>query len=574
MLVTSTVSLFFMLIFTGTGLLFWRQKQGDTPMPEHLFSSFWVGWALSILFLQIWQLFAPVSVISLAILVAAMGVGFFLARKAVLAWVKTASKWGMAVTSALSGAFLLLLANQATFARYSYDHGLYHLQMVKWLTAFPLVPGLGILHHRFAFNNSSLLYAAQMNVGFLEGLAHQTASTLLMFVLVVRCFIAIYRLVRQGTDARFSNIFYVLMIPFILNTILTSSFAGYSTDVVVFVLQVVLAGEVLELHSRYDRGLVDLKPRVFFIILIGVVGITVKLSFVVFAVLAIMAALAAWVWTAGTGGIRQHGRTFFTWSAFAALLFVPWLIRNIILSGYLLYPSTLISFPVKWKIPAAMAEPIAAGITAWARELGGGTIQADQWFANWFSVFPFEMKEAIIYTVLILAAVVLLRVFFGLEPIEWRGPVLMLGVTLFSLLYWFWMAPSLRFAGALFWLAIVLGLVLLAGQLSRLQAIRSPHMLLGFIVLVLMLWLSPDFKSVSMRTMIMPPLEGDVAASQLMGDTGQFQETRSGLKIYLAAGEADELCWNMPLPCARQADFDPRLSLIDPTDIRKGFFIP
>jgi hypothetical protein len=573
MLVTSAVTLLFILIFIGIGLLLWRKKQGDRLFPEHLVTTFWVGWALSILFLQIWQLFAPVSMLSLAILVVGMLLGLYLARKSIFTWLKTASKWALAVTAALSGAFLLLLANQATFARYSYDHGLYHLQMVKWLTAFPLVPGLGILHHRFAFNNSSLLYAAQMNVGFFEGLAHQTASTLLVFMLVVRCFIALYRLVQQGTQARFSNIFYVLMIPFILNYILISSFAGYSTDVVVFILQVVLAGKVLELHSRYDRSLTDLKPRVFFILLLSILGITVKLSFVVFAILAIVAALAAWVWTAGTG-IRQHARTIFTWSGFAALLFIPWLIRNIILSGYLIYPSTLISFPVKWKIPAAMADPIAAGITAWARELGGGTIPADQWFANWYSVFPFEMKEAIIYAVLILAVVVLLRLFFRLDPIEWRGPVLMLGVTLLSLLYWFWMAPALRFAGALFWLAIVLGLVLLLGQLSRLQAVRSPHMLLVFIVLAVMLWLSPDFKSVSMRTMIVPPLEGDVAAGQLVGDIEQFQQTRSGLKIYLAAGEADELCWNMPLPCARRADFDPRLSLIDPTDIRKGFFIP
>jgi hypothetical protein len=572
MLVTSTVSLFFVLIFTGTGLLFWRQKQDDTPMPEHLFSSFWVGWALSILFLQIWQLFAPVSVISLAILVIGMGVGFYRNRSPILLWVKMVSKWAVIVAGAFNGAFLLLLSNQAAFARYSYDHGLYHMQMVKWLTTYPLVPGLGILHHRFAFNNSSFLYAAQINVGPFEGLAHQVASTLLVFMLVGRCLLAVYRLLQHAEYAYIQNTFYVLMLPFILYYIPTSSFAGYSTDVVIFILQILIAGEVLHLHSRYDWSLPALKNRVFFIVLLCALGITVKLSFVVFAALAVVAALAAWVWTVGTG-IRQHTGSIFTALGMGALLIVPWLVRHIILSGYLLYPSTLVSFPVQWKIPAAMAEPIAGIITAWAREIVNDSIHPDQWFSNWFFVFPFEMKEAVVYTGLILAAVVVLLVFFKLKPIQWRGPLILLGVSFISLLYWFWMAPAPRFAGALFWLMVVLGLILLYGQLSQLNHVRSPQMLLGFILLLTMFWLSPDFKSVSRSHLLMPPRESFVAQQQMIGDPNRFKETRSGLRVYIAAGQADEMCWDMPLPCTRLNDFDPRLSLIDAADMRKGFFL-
>jgi hypothetical protein len=570
MLVTSIVTLFFILLFTGTGLLLWRDQHDG--LPEHLAAAFWTGWALTILFLQIWQLFAPVGLLSLAMIILGTASGIFLRRRLLLSWVKTASKGAAAVVVAFSGAFLLLLANQATFARYSYDHGLYHMQMVKWLTTYPLVPGLGNLHHRFAFNNSSFLYAAQLNVGIFEGLAHQVASTLLIFVLVGRGLIAVYRLVQQGTQARGGAVFHVLIIPFILYSVLTSAFAGYSTDVVVFALQVLLAGELLDLHSRYDRPVAEMKNRLLFIVLISALGITVKLSFAVFAGLAVLAALAAWVWTTGAG-FRTHVRFFLSGIGLALLLILPWIARHVLLSGYLLYPSTLISFPVKWKIPVEMAEPVAAGITDWARELGSGTIRPDQWFPNWYSVFPFEMKEAVIYGVLILLAVAALRIFKRLVPIEWRGPVMVLGVTLVSLLYWFWLAPSLRFSGALFWLVIVAGLILLYGQLILLKAVRSPHMLLAFMLLLIMFWLSPDFKSVSMRTLILPPLEQDVAESQMMGDPDQYQETRSGLQIYIAAGEADELCWDMPLPCTRAADFDPRLALIDPQDIRKGFFM-
>jgi hypothetical protein len=570
MLVTTIVTLFFMLVFTGAGLLVWRDRYNG--FPEHLLTAFWVGLAIAILFLQVWQLFAPVGMVSLAILVLGAAAGIFLQRRLLLTWIQTSAKPAAAVTAAFGGAFLMLLANQATFARYSYDHGLYHMQMVKWLTTYPLVPGLGNLHHRFAFNNSSFLYAAQLNAGMLEGLAHQVASTLLIFVLVGCGLTAVYRLIQQGSQARLVNVFYVLMLPFILYYVLTSAFAGYSTDVVIFVLQVVLAGEVLDLHSRYDRPIAEVKNRLLLVVLLSALGITVKLSFVVFAGLSVLAALAAWFWT--TGREARADRLMIMSGAGIGLLFIgPWLVRHVLLSGYLLYPATFISFPVKWKIPMAMAEPIAGGITAWARELGSGTIQSERWFANWYSVFPFEMKEAVIYAVLIFLAVIALRIFMRLVPLEWRGAAIVVGISLVSLLYWFWMAPALRFAGALFWLVIVVGLILLYGQLIRLQSVRSPHMLLAFMLLLVMFWLSPDFKSVSMRTLVLPPLEQNVAVTKMLGATDQFQETRSGLKVYIAAGEGDELCWDMPLPCTRAADFDPRLALIDAQDIRKGFFI-
>jgi hypothetical protein len=572
MLVTTTVTLFFLLVLSGVGLLLWQKRQDDHAMPEHLITSFWVGWALLILFLQIWQIFFPVGMVSLGLLFIAAIIGYYRARQALLNWVKLVPKGAAAAVAGFSGAFLMLLANQATFSRYSYDHGLYHLQMVKWLTTFPLVPGLGNLHHRFAFNNSSFLYAAQMNMGVFEGLAHQTASTLLIFILVLCGLIAVYRLLQQGNQARISHVFYVLMIPFVLNHVLTSSFAGYSTDIVIFVLQILLAGELLELYSRGARALPAVKNRILFIVLLSAAGITVKLSFVVFGGLAILAALAAWFWTVGRD-TRLHRQTLLSWIGWGALLIVPWLIRHVILSGYLLYPSTVISFPVKWKIPYAMVAPIAPGIRDWARELGSGTINPEDWFGNWFSVFPFEMMEAVIYALLILLSVLVLWFALRLKPVEWRAVLVVLGITLLSLLYWFWMAPSLRFSGALFWLAIVSGLLLLYDQLRQLKAVQSPHMLLAFMLLLLMFWLSPDFKSVSLRTLILPPLERDVAAEQMLGDPTQYQETDSGLKVFTAAGEADELCWDMPLPCARLADFDPRLSLIDPADMRKGFFI-
>jgi hypothetical protein len=48
------------------------------------------------------------------------------------------------------------------------DTGLYHAQNIKWITNFKIVPGLGNLHGRFAFNNQSFLLEALFSLSFLR----------------------------------------------------------------------------------------------------------------------------------------------------------------------------------------------------------------------------------------------------------------------------------------------------------------------------------------------------------------------------------------------------------------------
>ena len=68
----------------------------------------------------------------------------------------------------------------------------------------------------------------------------------------------------------------------------------------------------------------------------------------------------------------KQGHTIFKLLIIALILFLPWVIRNLILSGYLVYPGlTFDPFHFDWRIPAEAVRRESAVITAWARFSAG-----------------------------------------------------------------------------------------------------------------------------------------------------------------------------------------------------------
>ena len=74
------------------------------------------------------------------------------------------------------------------------------------------------------------------------------------------------------------------------------------------------------------------------------------------------------------------------------IIVVPWLARNVIISGYLLYPYPQIDlFNVDWKMPASVCVFDAREIMVWGRELRGVNLyelHVWEWFPVWFDKLP------------------------------------------------------------------------------------------------------------------------------------------------------------------------------------------
>jgi len=93
---------------------------------------------------------------------------------AILAWLWKAGrlKWerlslSLHPLAALAGLLCLLIVLEiATQRANNPDTGIYHAQAIRWIETYPVVPGLGNLHTRFAYNSSWLVANALFSFAF------------------------------------------------------------------------------------------------------------------------------------------------------------------------------------------------------------------------------------------------------------------------------------------------------------------------------------------------------------------------------------------------------------------------
>ena len=65
--------------------------------------------------------------------------------------------------------FFVYISMTYMFEVVTYDTGLYHSQAVQWIEEYGVVPGLGNLHHRFAYNSAIMCLQALFSMKFLFG---------------------------------------------------------------------------------------------------------------------------------------------------------------------------------------------------------------------------------------------------------------------------------------------------------------------------------------------------------------------------------------------------------------------
>src|SRR5262249_19548792 len=154
-------------LFAGIGLLIRRCWGLYRLEAADGFVSFWVGWAATVAGLQLWNIFLRVSWRPFMGLAVIGLTGLVLHR--VELWRLLRSVWaGLTVhgVAAAVGVLLLTLwlANQAVLRNPNGDQS-YHDHTSLLATVYPTLPGIGNLHGRLAFNNSSFLYAALLRSG-------------------------------------------------------------------------------------------------------------------------------------------------------------------------------------------------------------------------------------------------------------------------------------------------------------------------------------------------------------------------------------------------------------------------
>lgn len=449
------------------------------------------------------------------------------------------SVWNVMAGLVLLLALLTVLEN-ATHRVANPDTGIYHAQAIRWMEEYPAVAGLGNLHSRFAYNSHWLVLNAVFSLAFWSGHSLHLAGAML-FGLAVWDFGNGLRRWLNG-ERSIANSLRALFLPLSFY-LLGSQTSSPGTDLPVIlmlwlIIPLWLEGQNLEPHQSALRSVLIFSASVFLL--------TIKLSALPLLL------LAGWlVWR----DVQNQPLRVIRWGFLGMVLVLPWLARNVILSGYLIYPFPALDwFNVDWKIPYETAVREAQIIRAWARLPNVDASEVlnmplSEWLPVWFSDRTTNQR-----LILVLAAASplgMIGVWLLARLKKWgltRQPFSWAGAYLFGMaggLYWLFNAPDLRFGYG--WVMLLIGLPLaglMSGMAEKLSGkkIFLANALLTAGLLAVQLWfLAASFESRTFNQRWLMPPDYPIHAT--------FPCPLENGTVLCAGEESYTQCYYHPFPC-------------------------
>ncbi len=476
----------FFLIYVACGLYLWLlgiAVFGGCENRRSLFHAPWLGYGVLIGCLQIvhlvWALSPPVAWAFL-VLTCLCAAGIVIIRPR-----KEAPKGVGSRQLSVPVQLTLLLApavaaffpafNTTTQAIVHYDLGYYYLQTIRWVTSFPIVPGLGNLLLNLAFNQSPFLVAALFDslgphlwgYSLLGGVLPWLGLTLSGFALL-QGLCALLELRRPLEPIEKA---YLISLPAWIYTLLTVNISSNSPDIASACLQI-------HLYLCFASFLAETDERTRLsafgtLLVLAALSLSIKLNSVF--LVATIAHLPGGRDRSFGPGIIAHRQSCWRClplppssshgSSGESSCQVIHFSRRAPLDG-----------PFAWRIPDSAVSHFYNITVYWARQpyydlekVRTGFAWVPEWFQrNWQLKDQFE-KPLILCSVWTLLLALLAWKWKDLRKNVIRLSLMILPV-LVSLVMWFFTAPEPRYLGSITWLlplAVPLCLISKASPLSR-----------------------------------------------------------------------------------------------------------
>lgn len=342
---------------------------------------------------------------------------------------------------------ILLYAYGTSRGIIHYDTGLYHAQSIRWIEEYGVVKGLGNLHCRLGYNSASFALSALYSMAFLGGQSYHCTAGFLALLLVFICLklanVFKRKSLKPSDFARVMCIYYLL----IIFDEMVSPASDYFMVLTAFYIVI-----------RWMDLLEEKENAVFpyaMLCVLGVYLLTIKLSAALIVLLVIK---PAWMLLR-----EKKWKEIGIYLLLGILIAVPFLIRNVILSGWLIYPFTSIDlFAVDWKIPEGIAAYDAKEIQVWGRGYSDVTrfdISIMEWLPDWFNGLGGMDK---LFVLGALASVVICGLRLVLSLLRKKAvfdELLLEAVISICFLFWLLSSPLIRYGCVYVYLvsAVVLG---------------------------------------------------------------------------------------------------------------------
>lgn len=476
----------------------------------------------------------------------------------------------------------LLMAYGASHGIMHYDSDLYHAQAIHWLEEYGIVRGLGNLHVRLAYNSAAFPLSALYSMSFFGGRSFHVMSGFFALLLAWQC-VDIKNVCRRGhlviSDfARLVAIYYL----FTVFDEIVAPASDYFLSTLVFYIMI----HWLDLHVRHEKSYVPF----IMLSLLGIYAITIKLSAAPLVLLCIVP-----IYRLFRNKNRKKMKAFGISVLLAFIIVLPFLIRNVVISGWLVYPATFLDiFGFSWKIPKGLAAYDALEIKTFGRGFNDvaayGHMPFKEWVPLWFEGITGINKIMLILDIVSVVVFVLYTFYFILVYVKERSNAiknsgsdkifkisnrsilriadfLAVGATLIGcLIFWFLSAPLVRYGVVYIWLtpAVILGRMCILG-IRRLPD-RTKEMLIKAVAVCFAAWLL--YKGANVVIEDIPRFNPSYLITQQdygIYETKEFK--MSDVTVYYPA-DGDQIGY-YPFPAATH-DLTGEVELIG-KDIKEGF---
>ena len=417
---------------------------------KRLDSLLMTGIVAATVYAQFFSLFYKVSLVANIVLIVMCAVILFLGRADLK---EMAGQWKEEISV---GKVIIVIGLYVLWAYFTsrgyfhYDSDLYHGQSIRWIEEYGIVKGLGNIHERFAYNSSSFALSALYSMPYLFGKSMHTMNGFLAFVLSLSC-LSIGKSWRVKAFS-LANIAKVAAIYYL--TTITNEVVAPASD---YFVMCVLFFIVIRWLDCLEEDAGKIAPFALLCVL-GVYALTLKLTAGLILLLLVKPAYML---------IKEkRGKEIACYLGIGLLVALPWMIREVLISGWLLYPFTALDlFSVDWKMNAEFIEIDAAQIKVWGRALYDVT-KLDwpiwKWFPNWFQTTLSSMEKLIILgdlASLVISAVLTLYVFLKKKWV-YLEKLLVLWTIAACYLFWQFSAPLIRYGYTYALLLVFLAIIL------------------------------------------------------------------------------------------------------------------
>ena len=461
----------FFLIYLACGLYLWLLGAavfGRWETWRSLFRAPWLGYAVLIACLQIAHFFTALSpAFSWAFLAAsslcAAGIVAMRFRNVPFKTKELPAMPRLVWFALLIGVAWLAFRpvfNITTQEIVHYDVGYYYLQTIAWTTTFPIVPGLGNLLLNLGFQSISLSrrvtfrFLGPSSLGLFS--AWRTPALAGPHAFGVRTAAGRVRgIVNQEaarTDREGLRDFPAGLDLHRARKQHLQQFSRHSfglppnSSLLCFASFLAAAKESQTILSEFGE-----------LIVLGALSLCVKLNSIFFV--AAIGLLSLGVASTRIGAPRLLGSKQLLYAALAALvLYLPWTARGIIISGYPLFPSTVLAAPVAWRVPKADVSHFYDITVYWGRQPYYDLAKVKSgfaWVPEWLQRIR-ELKDQFARPLTLGLLYTLFLAIFAWKTRNLRGIFIRLLVIIlpvaFSLVMWFFTAPDPRYLGSITWL--------------------------------------------------------------------------------------------------------------------------